>query len=162
VKALDKEVSITKSSSNLLCLRMLDQLRLFTNTARQLHSSIAVLVSAYDVRKQLAYLLPLFRVNASALFPRKVQVPRQETVTIPTMFNYHNRNRSVEDRSEDLKTENLDLEDFPKLLRELGEGFTILLTNLRDVPHFSDDAVDESIMSFIKDLEVWPSYDQTD
>ncbi|KAI3605223.1 catabolite degradation [Moniliophthora roreri] len=141
------------------------ELRNFSNAARQLGSSAAILSSAFQLRRRLAYILFLYRENAADLFPRKISHP---SPTQPSQAESARKRRlrkaalsgrykALPHAARPTVTEPLDLEDFPKQFELLAEDVMTLLRCLNEFPEFTDEAVNASIMSFNGDLKYWSS-----
>ncbi|KAK7047424.1 hypothetical protein VNI00_006655 [Paramarasmius palmivorus] len=142
------------------------ELRNFSNAARQLGSSAAILSSAFQLRRRLAYILFLYHENAADLFPRKISHP-SPTQPSPAETAKKRRMRSAAALSARYKalphaarptvSEPLDLEDFPCQFELLAQDVMTLLRCLNEFPEFTDEAVNASITSFNGDLKYWSS-----
>ncbi|KAF8637933.1 hypothetical protein AX17_002554 [Amanita inopinata Kibby_2008] len=135
-------------------------LRNFSNAARQLGSSIAILSSCYHLRTRLAHLLFLFRDNAANLFPRKVSRPRVEgdTDSSSASASQNRKGRKVKARgpqhvARPTVTERLDPEYFPQQLELLASDLVTFLDCLNDFPEFTDEAVNTAVRAFERDLK---------
>ncbi|PFH49908.1 hypothetical protein AMATHDRAFT_146529 [Amanita thiersii Skay4041] len=135
-------------------------LRNFSNAARQLGSSIAILSSSYHLRTRLAHLLFLFRENAACLFPRRISRPRidGDTESSSASASQTRKTRTVKVKgphhvARPTVTERLDAEDFPKQLELLATDLTTFLDCLNDFPEFTDEAVNTAIRAFERDLK---------
>ncbi|KAF5368873.1 hypothetical protein D9758_002838 [Tetrapyrgos nigripes] len=140
------------------------ELRNFSNAARQLGSSAAILSSAFHLRTRLAQISFLHRENAANLFPRKIShatLPntnnndsRRLRRTMPYMSVRH---KAMPHITRPSIIENLDLEDFPEQFEKLAAEVTTFVNCLNEFPEFTDEAVNTSISSFEGDLKYWAS-----
>ncbi|KAG7095415.1 hypothetical protein E1B28_006164 [Marasmius oreades] len=140
------------------------ELRNFSNAARQLGSSAAILSSAFHLRTRLANILFLYRENAADLFPRKISpTPAIELpATQASMSKLHKPRMALSGRHKALPhaarptvNEHIDLEDFPLQFEALAHDVTTFLRCLNEFPEFTDEAVNASISSLEDDLKYW-------
>ncbi|KAF9269633.1 WD40 repeat-like protein [Marasmius fiardii PR-910] len=144
-------------------INLLDkELRNFSNAARQLGSSAAILSSAFHLRTRLANILFLYRENAADLFPRRISpTPATESpATQASMRKLRKQHRMVltgrlPHAARPTVNENIDLEDFPLQFEALARDVTTFLRCLNEFPEFTDEAVNASISSFEGDLKYW-------
>ncbi|KAF8595381.1 WD40 repeat-like protein [Ceratobasidium sp. AG-I] len=138
-------------------IRNLDlKLQAFANAVRQLGSSAGLLNAAYHLRARLTQIQYFFRENAAELFDDIAHGPNLGTKP------YSARRRGKARRSTTLFTSVSptsnnkpwlnDTEHLPKELEYLAKDLHSFLDRLNDVPEFSDEAVNASIMSFEGDL----------
>ena len=132
------------------------QLRNFSNAARQLGSSVAILSSAFHLRERLAQIAWLFRENAADLFPRKVSHQSLESAVKPGVLPKRRRARSKAPPHvrRPLVLEKLDREDFPGQLGLFARDVITFLHCLNEFPEFTDEALNASILAFEGDLKV--------
>ncbi|KAF6743642.1 hypothetical protein DFP72DRAFT_1020164 [Ephemerocybe angulata] len=140
------------------------ELRNFANAARQLGSSVAILSSGFRLRERLAQLRILYRENAADLFPRKVSHVSRDLNTIPQPPGA--RRKKTKRRwgkaahllvPRPTVSDNLDPEDFPDHLEALAKDVKTFLNCLNEFPEFTDEGVNQSILSFEGDLMYWSS-----
>ncbi|CAE6415966.1 unnamed protein product [Rhizoctonia solani] len=133
-------------------IRSLDlKLQGFANAVRQLGSSVGLLNAAYHLRARLRQIQYFFRENAAELFD-----------AVPHMPNDGNRPYSARKRGkvrrniavgpEHTKPWSTEIEDLPDEMEKLAEDLDAFLKRLNDVPEFTDEAVNLSIMAFEGDL----------
>ncbi|KAL0577193.1 hypothetical protein V5O48_004791 [Marasmius crinis-equi] len=143
-------------------INLLDkELRNFSNAARQLGSSAAILASAFMLRTRLANILFLYRENAADLSPRKIQAhPHQH----PTQHMARRRrsrrgpsgrHKALPHAARPTVHEHIDLEHFPRQFEALAQDITTFVRCLNEFPEFTDEAVNASISSFEGDLLYW-------
>ncbi|EIN08602.1 hypothetical protein PUNSTDRAFT_88042 [Punctularia strigosozonata HHB-11173 SS5] len=132
-----------------------NELRNFSNAARQLGSSVAILSSAFHLRERLAQILFLFRENAADLFPRKVA---RQPAAPPTSYTSKKRRKTRKPPPHVARPtagRDLDAEDFPEQIEGLASDVITFLNCLNEFPEFTDEAVNASIKSFEGDLKYW-------
>ncbi|KZV65320.1 WD40 repeat-like protein [Peniophora sp. CONT] len=134
------------------------ELRNFSNSARQLGSSVGILSSTYHLRERLTIIGYLFRENAADLFPRKIPHESKEALhkpAIPTRGRAkskpppHVRRPVVVDPPEQ--------DEFPEQIKKLAQDVITFLHCLNEFPEFTDEAVNASIVAFEGDLKYWAS-----
>ncbi len=132
------------------------QLRNFSNAARQLASSVAILSSAFHLRERLAQIAWLFRENAADLFPRKVSHQSLESTVKPDILPKRRRARTKAPPHvrRPLVLEKLDREEFPGQLGLFARDVITFLHCLNEFPEFTDEALNASILAFEGDLKV--------
>ena len=132
------------------------QLRNFSNAARQLGSSVAILSSAFQLRERVAQIAWLFRENAADLFPRRVSHQSLEPAVRPDVLPKRKRARSKAPPHvrRPLVLEKLDLEEFPGQLGLFARDVITFLHCLNEFPEFADEALNASILAFEGDLKV--------
>jgi hypothetical protein len=157
VNNLDKEVQLAKldysvGSDSIFLL----QLRNFSNAARQLGSSVAILSSAFHLRERVAQIAWLFRENAADLFPRKVSHQSLDPAVKPDVLPKRKRARykAPPHVRRPLVLEKLDPEDFPGQLGLFARDVITFLHCLNEFPEFTDEALNASILAFEGDLKV--------
>ncbi|KIK57402.1 hypothetical protein GYMLUDRAFT_46278 [Collybiopsis luxurians FD-317 M1] len=142
------------------------ELRNFSNAARQLGSSAAILASAFHLRTRLAHLLHLYRQNASDVYPRKIKAPasipgsdgdekakkHHKSRRSPHLSGKH---RALPHVARPIVDANIDLEEFPNQFEALAREVTAFVDSLNEFPEFTDEAVNASISSFEGDLKYW-------
>ena len=140
---------------------VLPQLRNFSNAARQLGSSVAILSSAFHLRERLAQIAWLFRENAADLFPRKVSHQSLEPTIKPDVLPRRKRARSKAPPHvrRPLVLEKLDPENFPSQLGLFARDVITFLHCLNEFPEFTDEALNASILAFEGDLKVRAAHD---
>lgn len=155
VNDLDKEVGVdTHLRCGIIQLSLL-QLRNFSNAARQLGSSVAILSSAFHLRERLAQIAWLFRENAADLFPRKVSHQSSEPAVKPDVPRRKRaRSKAPPHVRRPLVLEKLDPEDFPDQLELFARDVITFLHCLNEFPEFTDEALNASILAFEGDLKV--------
>lgn len=133
-------------------------MRNFANAARQLGSSVAILSSAFHLRERLAQVLFLYRENAAALFPRKVSRAPRESIIDPQSIGRRRgrrwRTKTPSHIVRPLVNEDIDVEDFPSQMEYFAKDIGTFLHCLNEFPEFTDEAVNASILSFERDLQV--------
>ncbi|KAI0296480.1 hypothetical protein BC826DRAFT_1005402 [Russula brevipes] len=134
------------------------ELRNFSNAARQLGSSVAILSSAFHLRERLAQIVWLFRENAADLFPRKVSHQSLEPAVKPDVPGRKRaRSKAPPHVRRPLVLEKLDPEDFPDQLELFARNVITFLHCLNEFPEFTDEALNASILAFEGDLKYWAS-----
>ncbi|CEL57327.1 putative WD repeat-containing protein C343,04c OS=Schizosaccharomyces pombe (strain 972 / ATCC 24843) GN=SPAC343.04c PE=4 SV=1 [Rhizoctonia solani AG-1 IB] len=128
------------------------KLQSFANAVRQLGSSVGLLNAAYHLRSQLTQIQYFFRENAAELFDVIPHAPN--TGTRP----YSARKRGkVRARGATTLAPNTpwstEIEDLPDGLDSLATDLHAFLDRLNDVPEFTDEAVNASIIAFEEDLQ---------
>ena len=132
------------------------QLSNFSNAARQLGSSVAILSSAFLLRERVAQIAWLFRENAADLFPREVSHQCLEPAVNPDVLPKRNRARSKAPPyvRRPLVLEKLDREEFPGQLGLFARDVITFLHCLNEFPEFADETLNASILAFEGDLKV--------
>ncbi|KAJ3763939.1 hypothetical protein EV360DRAFT_91547 [Lentinula raphanica] len=141
-------------------------LRNFSNAARQLGSSAAILSSAFHLRTRIAHILYLYRLNAADLYPRKIKPPVSSTSSGPEVDQHKpprtrrshrlsGRHRALPHVARPTVDSNIDLEEFPNQFEALATEVTTFVDCLNEFPEFTDEAVNASISSFEGDLKYW-------
>ncbi|VDB91362.1 unnamed protein product [Peniophora sp. CBMAI 1063] len=134
------------------------ELRNFSNSARQLGSSVGILSSTYHLRERLTIIGYLFRENAADLFPRKIAHENRDALHKPALPTRgrakskpppHVRRPVVVDPPEQ--------EEFPLQIKLLAQDVITFLHCLNEFPEFTDEAVNASIVAFEGDLKYWAS-----
>ncbi|KAI0301606.1 WD40-repeat-containing domain protein [Multifurca ochricompacta] len=136
-----------------------NELRNFSNAARQLGSSVGILSSAFHLRERLAQIAWLFRENAADLFPRKVSHQSAEGLVRPDVLPRRKRARSKAPPHvrRPLVLKKLDPENFPSQLGLFARDVITFLHCLNEFPEFTDEALNASIIAFEGDLKYWAS-----
>ena len=136
------------------------QLREFSSVARQLGGSVAILLSAHNLRVRLSRILHLFRVNAAEVFPLHVDPQplhfsraSQKQDRLPERWYrrspwlYHNPIIPVR----------LELNEFPRELRGFRSELKTFLECLNEFPEAVDDIINSNISLLVDDLKVRPT-----
>jgi hypothetical protein len=129
------------------------ELQNFANAVRQLGSSVGLVSSAYHLRARLNQVLHLFRENAVELFDKV----KKENVEPVKPFTLRKRNKSRQLPTTKVRPSiplHSDPEMLPKELKHLATDLTTFLKCLNDIPEFTDEAVNASVLSFEGDLKV--------
>jgi WD repeat-containing protein 26 len=162
INNLDKEVNASSYLRLFHISSEYPQLRNFSNAARQLGSSAAILSSAFHLRTRLAQINFLYRENAANLFPRKISHAthpnnnNNDSKKRQRMTPYMSvRHRAMPHIARPSISDDLDLEDFPEQFEELATEVTTFVNCLNEFPEFTDEAVNASISSFEGDLKYW-------
>ncbi|KAE9392118.1 WD40 repeat-like protein [Gymnopus androsaceus JB14] len=148
------------------------ELRNFSNAARQLGSSAAILSSAFHLRTRIAHIGYLYHTNAADLYPRKIKPPAS-THALPDVddmgripryrpkprrkYRLSGKHRALPHVARPTVDTTVDLEDFPNQFEQLAEEVTTFVNCLNEFPEFTDEAVNASISSFEGDLKYWAS-----
>ncbi|QRW04758.1 hypothetical protein RhiLY_03757 [Ceratobasidium sp. AG-Ba] len=127
------------------------KLQAFTNAVRQLGSSVGLLNAAYHLRTRLTRIQYLFRENAAEQFDDIAHGPNLGTKP------YSARRRAKARKSRNTITRPVtpwtdDVEKLPEEMEGLARDLHEFLDRLNDVPEFTDEAVNASIMAFEGDL----------
>ena len=132
------------------------QLRNFSNAARQLGSSVAIMSSAFLLRERVAQITWLFRENAADLFPREVSHQSLEPAVSPDVLPKRKRARSKAPPHvrRPLVLEKLDREEFPGQLGLFARDVITFLHCLNEFPEFADESLNASILALEGDLKV--------
>lgn len=130
------------------------KLRNFSHAARQLGSSVGILSSAYQLRERIAQVLYLFRENAVNLFPQKVQRRTSAQLNNLRPNVRQNRPKPLPHVRTPVIPADLDLENFPEQISQLGEDVTTFLEYLNEFPEFTDEVANAAVLDFQKDLNV--------
>ncbi|KAJ4467107.1 hypothetical protein C8R41DRAFT_64960 [Lentinula lateritia] len=141
------------------------ELRNFSNAARQLGSSAAILSSAFHLRTRIAHVLYLYRLNAADLYPRKIKPPASTSSGVDNddkgqgnrkrSYRLSGRHRALPHVARPTVDANIDLEEFPNQFEALATEVTTFVNCLNEFPEFTDEAVNASISSFEGDLKYW-------
>ncbi|QRV90650.1 hypothetical protein RhiJN_18668 [Ceratobasidium sp. AG-Ba] len=128
------------------------KLQAFTNAVRQLGSSVGLLNAAYHLRARLTQIQYLFRENAAEQFDDVTHGPNLGTKP------YSARRRAKVRRSRDPMVRPVrlwtdDIEELPTEMEGLARDLREFLDRLNDVPEFTDEAVNASIVAFEDDLK---------
>jgi hypothetical protein len=133
-------------------------LRNFANAARQLGSSVAILSSAFHLRQRLAQIHFLYCENAAALFPRRIsRAPKESIVDSQPRGKLNGRKWGTKTPSHIIRpvvNEDIDVEEFPNQMEYFAKDIGTFLHCLNEFPEFTDEAVNASILSFERDLQV--------
>ncbi|CAE7180293.1 unnamed protein product [Rhizoctonia solani] len=132
-------------------IRNLDlKLQAFANAVRQLGSSVGLLNAAYHLRTRLRQIQHFFRENAAELFDAIPHAPNLGTSP------YSARKRGKVRRNLAVGPENrlwsTEIEELPDEMDNLATDLDKFLKRLNDVPEFTDEAVNASIVAFEGDL----------
>ncbi|CAE6461644.1 unnamed protein product, partial [Rhizoctonia solani] len=133
-------------------IRSLDlKLQAFANAVRQLGSSVGLLNAAYHLRARLRQIQYFFRENAAELFDAIPHAPNVGT------SRYSARKRGkVRKHHMAVGPENTlwstEIEELPGEMENLAGDLDKFLKRLNDVPEFTDEAVNASIVAFEGDL----------
>ncbi|KAJ3806883.1 hypothetical protein F5876DRAFT_90859 [Lentinula aff. lateritia] len=143
-------------------------LRNFSNAARQLGSSAAILSSAFHLRTRIAHILYLYRLNAADLYPRKIKPPASTSSGVDNddkvqgnlqkskrSYRLSGKHRALPHVARPTVDTNIDLEEFPNQFDALATEVTTFVNCLNEFPEFTDEAVNASISSFEGDLKYW-------
>ncbi|KAG8884759.1 hypothetical protein FRB97_003279 [Tulasnella sp. 331] len=135
----------------------------FGNAVRPLGSSVGLISSAYNLRTRLQQILHLFRENASEIFPEKIKKQPADLI-LPLSSRKKSRSRRT---ARHRPTQTLrptvgkgltsDLEDFPEQFQFLAKDLVSFLHFLHDIPEFTDEGLNASVLSFEADLKYWAS-----
>ncbi|CAE6472842.1 unnamed protein product [Rhizoctonia solani] len=133
------------------CIRSLDlKLQSFANAVRQLGSSVGLLNAAYHLRARLRQIQYFFWENAAELFDAIPHAPNVGT------SRYSARKRGKVRRHMAVGPENTlwstEIEELPDEMENLATDLDKFLKRLNDVPEFTDEAVNASIVAFEGDL----------
>ncbi|KAJ4478616.1 hypothetical protein C8J55DRAFT_542716 [Lentinula edodes] len=144
------------------------ELRNFSNAARQLGSSAAILSSAFHLRTRIAHILYLYRLNAADLYPRKIKPPVSTSSGVDNddkvqgnlqkskrSYRLSGKHRALPHVARPTVDANIDLEEFPNQFEALAIEVTTFVNCLNEFPEFTDEAVNASISSFEGDLKYW-------
>ncbi|KAF9051401.1 hypothetical protein BJ165DRAFT_1448497 [Panaeolus papilionaceus] len=167
VPSVDEHIQVAGAETFLKLQRRINnldkELRNFSNAARQLGSSVAIVSSAFHLRERLARVLFLYHENAADLFPRKVQ---HSSLYFPDESSPSSRRRRGLQRLKGkaqlhlprpIVTHNLDPETFPDQLELLSKEVSTFVRYLNGFTEFTDEAVNASTLSFTGDLKYWSS-----
>ncbi|PPQ66008.1 hypothetical protein CVT24_011952 [Panaeolus cyanescens] len=167
IASVDEHIQVAGAETFLKLQRRINnldkELRNFSNAARQLGSSVAILSSAFHLRERLAQVLFLYHENAADLFPRKVQhISLDFPNESPTSSRRRRGLKRIKGKAQlhlprPIVTHNLDPETFPDQLELLSKEVSTFVRCLNEFPEFTDEAVNASIMSFTGDLKYWAS-----
>ncbi|KAG8757024.1 hypothetical protein FRC11_004834 [Ceratobasidium sp. 423] len=133
-------------------IRSLDlKLQAFANAVRQLGSNVGLLSAAYRLRARLGQIQYFFRENAAELFDAVPHAPNDGT------WPYNGQKRGKVGRHmtvgpANTKPRSIEIEGLPDEMEQLAEDLDAFLKRLNDVPEFTDEAVNLSIMAFEGDL----------
>ncbi|KAJ1311844.1 hypothetical protein OPQ81_010305 [Rhizoctonia solani] len=133
-------------------IRSLDlKLQAFANAVRQLGSSVGLLNAAYHLRARLRQIQYFFRENAAELFDAIPHAPNIGTRPYSARKRGKVR-RHMAVGPENSKPWSTEIEDLPDEMEKLAKDLDVFLKRLNDVPEFTDEAVNASIMAFEGDL----------
>ncbi len=149
-------------------VRQVDEtLQSFGNAVRPLGSCAGLISSAYFLRARLQQVLHLFRENASELFDEVKKEPIERMRPLSSRKRSKNRanapNLDWRHELEPTKAFRVgtpvtsDLEEFPEQFKALAKDLLSFLHFLHDIPEFTDDALNASVLSFEADLKYWSS-----
>ncbi|KAG8755214.1 hypothetical protein FRC11_006186 [Ceratobasidium sp. 423] len=127
------------------------KLQTFTNAVRQLASSVGLLSAAYHLRRQLSRIQYFFQENAAELFDDIPHLPNLGTRPYSARKRGKVRRRMAVGPKH-TKPWSTEIEDLPDEMEKLAEDLHAFLNRLNDVPEFTDEAVNSSIMAFEGDL----------
>ncbi|CAE6405826.1 unnamed protein product [Rhizoctonia solani] len=132
-------------------IRSLDlKLQAFANAVRQLGSSVGLLNAAYNLRARLRQIQYFFQENAAELFDAIPHAPNVGT------SRYSARKRGKVRRNMAVGPDNTlwstEIEELPDEMEKLAADLDKFLKRLNDVPEFTDEAVNASIVAFEGDL----------
>ncbi|KAG8992062.1 hypothetical protein FRB94_013394 [Tulasnella sp. JGI-2019a] len=134
----------------------------FGNAVRPLGSSVGLINSAYNLRTRLQQILHLFRENASEIFPEKVKkMPAEPIQPLSSRKKSKNRRTARHQPTQTFRPNvqdlTSDLEHFPEQFQLLAKDLVTFLHFLHDIPEFTDEGLNASVLSFEADLKYWAS-----
>ncbi|KZV65333.1 WD40 repeat-like protein [Peniophora sp. CONT] len=134
------------------------ELRNFSNSARQLGSSVGIMSSTYHLRKRLTMIGYLFHENAADLFPGKIHREAKEALHKPAIPTLDRTKSNPPPRiRRPVVVEAPERDEFPEQFRKLAQDVVTFLYCLNEFPEFTDEALNASIVAFEGDLKYWAS-----
>jgi len=130
------------------------KLQSFTNAVRQLGSSVGLLNAAYHLRARLTQIQYLFRENAAEQFDDVTHGPNLGTKPYSSRRRAKaRRSRNPSHMTRPTKLWTSEIEELPAEMEALAKDLHEFLDRLNDIPEFTDEAVNASIMAFEGDLK---------
>ncbi|KAI0075655.1 WD40 repeat-like protein [Panus rudis PR-1116 ss-1] len=137
-------------------LKLDHELKNFGIAARQIGSSVGVLISCTHLRDRLIEVLVLFRENAASLYPRKV-IRKPAAEDSLREWLYYGRVRAPPGDNYSGPRLALGAEEIPATLQSFAKNWRMFLDYLNEFPEFKDEDLTEAISSLEKDLKYWAS-----